>query len=273
MVVQEKVLNTRFQELAAGLENASAREVIARAVESFGDRVALCTSFQAEGMVILDIASELRSRLRVFTIDTGRLPQETYDLIDAVRDRYGRRGRRLLPGPRGALPVRRTAWRQFVLSQRVAAPSLLRDSQGQSPQPGAGGAGRVDHRPAAYPEQDPGRSGESRAGRDPRRHGQAQSACGVGLRARVGVHQGKRRSLQQAVRTRGTPASGALRAPAPSSPAKTSGPAAGGGRTASPASAVSTSAPRRHRTAGVATIRGATLRSDGPREILEDVTD
>ena len=89
MVVQEKVLNTRFQELAAGLENASAREVIARAVESFGDRVALCTSFQAEGMVILDIASELRSRLRVFTIDTGRLPQETYDLIDAVRDRYG----------------------------------------------------------------------------------------------------------------------------------------------------------------------------------------
>ena len=89
MVVQDKVVDTRFTELAGALENASAREVIARAVEAFGDRVALCTSFQAEGMVILDIASELQPRLPVFTVDTGRLPQETYDLIDAVRDRYG----------------------------------------------------------------------------------------------------------------------------------------------------------------------------------------
>ena len=57
--------------------------------DAFGDRVALCTSFQAEGMVILDIAAQLRPRPRVFTIDTGRLPQETHDLIDTVRDRYG----------------------------------------------------------------------------------------------------------------------------------------------------------------------------------------
>jgi thioredoxin-dependent adenylylsulfate APS reductase len=28
---------------------------------------------------------------RVFTLDTGRLPQETYDLIDRVRDRYDKR--------------------------------------------------------------------------------------------------------------------------------------------------------------------------------------
>ena len=89
MVVQERVADTGLIEFAAALENASARDVIAGAVEAFGDRVALCTSFQAEGMVILDIASELPHRPRVFTIDTGRLPQETYDLIDSVRDRYG----------------------------------------------------------------------------------------------------------------------------------------------------------------------------------------
>ena len=88
MVVQDRVVDTRFQKLASALESAGAPDVIAGAVEAFGDRVALCTSFQAEGMVILDIASELRPQLRVFTIDTGRLPQETYDLIDAVRDRY-----------------------------------------------------------------------------------------------------------------------------------------------------------------------------------------
>ena len=89
MVVQDRVVDTRFTELVGALENASARDVIEAAVESFGDRVALCTSFQAEGMVILDIASRLPSQPRVFTIDTGRLPQETYNLIDAVRDRYG----------------------------------------------------------------------------------------------------------------------------------------------------------------------------------------
>ena len=89
MVVRDRVVGTGFTDLVANLENASARDVIAEAVEAFGDRVALCTSFQAEGMVILDIASRLPARPRVFTIDTGRLPQETHDLIDAVRDRYG----------------------------------------------------------------------------------------------------------------------------------------------------------------------------------------
>jgi thioredoxin-dependent adenylylsulfate APS reductase len=89
MVVQERVSGIRFEELAAGLESASAQEVIERAIESFDDRLALCTSFQAEGMVILDMATRLHPDVRVFTIDTGRLPQETYDLIDTVRDRYG----------------------------------------------------------------------------------------------------------------------------------------------------------------------------------------
>jgi phosphoadenylyl-sulfate reductase (thioredoxin) len=89
MVVQEKVSRIDFQEFAAGLESASAQDVLARAIESFGDRVALCTSFQAEGMVILDMATRLQSGVRVFTVDTRRLPQETYDLIDTVRDRYG----------------------------------------------------------------------------------------------------------------------------------------------------------------------------------------
>ena len=89
MVVQDRGVDTRFIELQATLETASARDVIEAAVEAFGDRVALCTSFQAEGMVILDIASRLPAQPRVFTIDTGRLPQETYDLVDAVRDRYG----------------------------------------------------------------------------------------------------------------------------------------------------------------------------------------
>ena len=75
-----------------GLPNASswsAEEVIRWAVDHFGRRVALFTSFQADGMVVLDIASRLNLSLRVITIDTGRLPPETHELIDNVRERYG----------------------------------------------------------------------------------------------------------------------------------------------------------------------------------------
>lgn len=39
-------------------------------------------------MVLVDMASRIEPSARVFAIDTGRLPQETYDLIDRVRERY-----------------------------------------------------------------------------------------------------------------------------------------------------------------------------------------
>lgn len=40
-------------------------------------------------MVIVDLASRLGKPFHVFTLDTGRLPQETHEMIDAVRHRYG----------------------------------------------------------------------------------------------------------------------------------------------------------------------------------------
>lgn len=40
-------------------------------------------------MVILDMAHRIAPGLRVLTVDSGRLPQETHDLIDTVRERYG----------------------------------------------------------------------------------------------------------------------------------------------------------------------------------------
>ena len=40
-------------------------------------------------MVILDLASRISSNIRVFTLDTGRLPDETYRMMETVRQRYG----------------------------------------------------------------------------------------------------------------------------------------------------------------------------------------
>jgi phosphoadenosine phosphosulfate reductase len=55
----------------------------------FHPRIGFASSFGAEDMVVLDMLSRLHLRPKVFTLDTGRLPQETYDLMDVARSRYG----------------------------------------------------------------------------------------------------------------------------------------------------------------------------------------
>jgi phosphoadenosine phosphosulfate reductase len=51
---------------------------------------AFASSFGAEDMVILDLIAALDLPVDVFTLDTGRLHDETYAFIEAVRQRYGR---------------------------------------------------------------------------------------------------------------------------------------------------------------------------------------
>ena len=70
-------------------EAASASKLLAWAVETYGESFAVATSFQKEGMVIVDLAARVATQLRVFTLDTCRLPDETYRMIETVRERYG----------------------------------------------------------------------------------------------------------------------------------------------------------------------------------------
>lgn len=78
-------------------ESASAEEIVNWAVDTFGSRLAVVTSFQYEGMVIVDMAARRSKNIRVFTIDTGRLPAETFDMMEMVRSRYGIAIEPLLP--------------------------------------------------------------------------------------------------------------------------------------------------------------------------------
>ncbi len=50
---------------------------------------ALASSFGAEDMVLTDLIARNRLPIAIFTLDTGRLPGETYALIDRVREHYG----------------------------------------------------------------------------------------------------------------------------------------------------------------------------------------
>ena len=73
----------------SGFESANANEILSWAIGAYGESFAIATSFQREGMVIVDLASRISSDVRVFTLDTGRLPQETYQMMETVRRRYG----------------------------------------------------------------------------------------------------------------------------------------------------------------------------------------
>jgi phosphoadenosine phosphosulfate reductase len=74
---------------SGAFEGQSAEEILIWAIENFHPRLALSASFGApEGMALLHMMHRIEPTSRVFTLDTGRLPQATYDLIDRVRDRY-----------------------------------------------------------------------------------------------------------------------------------------------------------------------------------------
>jgi phosphoadenosine phosphosulfate reductase len=74
---------------SGAFESQSAEEILSWAIKNFHPRLALSASFGApEGMALLHMMHGIEPTSRVFTLDTGRLPQATYDLIDRVRDRY-----------------------------------------------------------------------------------------------------------------------------------------------------------------------------------------
>src|SRR5262245_6895895 len=73
-------------------ETLSAQEILTWGIKNFSPRIALSCSFGApEGLVLLDMMHRIDPASRVFVLDTGRLPQATYDLLDRVRERYDKR--------------------------------------------------------------------------------------------------------------------------------------------------------------------------------------
>jgi phosphoadenosine phosphosulfate reductase len=75
--------------LQARLADRSPQQILSWALGRFGERLVLCASFSAEDVVLIDIAVRISRRFRIVTLDTGRLPEETYQVMEEVRQRYG----------------------------------------------------------------------------------------------------------------------------------------------------------------------------------------
>ncbi len=79
----------QLESLVRELEGRSAEGVIRLASDTFGDKMALACSFGAEDVVLVDLLCRTAQRPRVFAIDTGRLHEATYEVMDRIREHYG----------------------------------------------------------------------------------------------------------------------------------------------------------------------------------------
>jgi len=73
------------------------QEILEWCVKELHPNISLATSFQAQGMILIDMLMKTDSRARIFTLDTGRLNQETYDVLDSVRSKYNNKIEVLFP--------------------------------------------------------------------------------------------------------------------------------------------------------------------------------
>ncbi len=71
------------------LETKSTEELIQWIMDEYGLKAGLACSFGMEDMVLIDMIAKLKSPITIFTLDTGRLHEETYEIMERVRSHYG----------------------------------------------------------------------------------------------------------------------------------------------------------------------------------------
>ena len=69
-------------------ERSSPEDILSWASKNLDRSVALATSFQVQGMVVVDMFVKVNPEGRIFTLDTGRLHSHTYDVMDRTREKY-----------------------------------------------------------------------------------------------------------------------------------------------------------------------------------------
>ncbi len=82
-------MNYDISKLNAEFQTKSASDLLDWTAQEFNGKVAFASSFGAEDVVIIDLISKINPKIKTFTLDTGRLNEETYEVMDRIRSKYG----------------------------------------------------------------------------------------------------------------------------------------------------------------------------------------
>ncbi|XP_019436028.1 PREDICTED: 5'-adenylylsulfate reductase 3, chloroplastic-like [Lupinus angustifolius] len=93
---QQQHQDENLEQLALDLHNASPLQIMDKALQTFGNDIAIAFS-GAEDVALIEYAHLTGRPFRVFSLDTGRLNPETYRFFDAVEKHYGIRIEYMFP--------------------------------------------------------------------------------------------------------------------------------------------------------------------------------
>ena len=86
MIFMSKFTPEQISELNDKLKTPE--EVLEWGLENVHPKLALASSFGAEDVCVIHMLSKINPEARVFSLDTGRINQETYDVMDEIRKKY-----------------------------------------------------------------------------------------------------------------------------------------------------------------------------------------
>ena len=78
-------------------EDRGPEEILEWTVDTLHPRVAVASSFQSQGVVLIDMIMYVRKDARILSHDIGRLNQETYDVMGRIRVSYNTRSEVMFP--------------------------------------------------------------------------------------------------------------------------------------------------------------------------------
>lgn len=86
--MEESKLRSLAEAYEAKFRNSSAQDMLSVILTEHKGNIALATSLGLEDQVLTDLICKIEPATRIFTLDTGRLFPETYDLLDLTNKRY-----------------------------------------------------------------------------------------------------------------------------------------------------------------------------------------
>jgi len=98
--MSDQLAGDQLEELSTRFETAAPGEVIAWAIEQFGDEIVYACSFQ--DLVLLDLVVAAKPDIEIIFLDTEAHFDETWAYVEAARERYGLNLTITKPGPEAA---------------------------------------------------------------------------------------------------------------------------------------------------------------------------